>query len=81
MLSENNLKLKQQQAEIKKSLDEKVETIADLERQLAMSKDSVNMIMQLERKVKAQDTTLQELKNELLGMNHSNNSLEIMCKQ
>ena len=46
-----------------------------------MSKDSVNVIMQLEKKVKTQDNTLQELKNELIGMNHTNNSLEIMCKQ
>jgi predicted RNase H-like nuclease (RuvC/YqgF family) len=64
-----------------KKIEEKSATIADLERQLSMSKDSVNVIMQLEKKVKTQDNTLQELKNELLGMNHTNNSLEIMCKQ
>ena len=64
-----------------KKIEEKSATIADLERQLSMSKDSVNVIMQLEKKVKTQDNTLQELKNELIGMNHTNNSLEIMCKQ
>jgi predicted RNase H-like nuclease (RuvC/YqgF family) len=64
-----------------KKIEEKSATITDLERQLSMSKDSVNVIMQLEKKVKTQDNTLQELKNELLGMNHTNNSLEIMCKQ
>ena len=46
-----------------------------------MNKDSVNVIAQLEKKVKTQDTTLQELKNELLKISYTNSSLEIMCKQ
>jgi predicted RNase H-like nuclease (RuvC/YqgF family) len=52
MLTENITKLKQQQSDFMKKIEEKSATIADLERQLSMSKDSVNVIMQLEKKVK-----------------------------
>jgi len=46
-----------------------------------MSKDSVNVIAQLEKKIKTQDTLCQDLKSELLKISNTNSSLENMCKQ
>ena len=62
-------------------MDLKDETITDLERQLIMSRDSINVIMKLELKLEEKDSWLLELDSFILSLKQAYNNLEISSKQ
>jgi hypothetical protein len=73
---------------MKQTIDSRQEEIDELQKQLSMSKDSVNTIMKLEKQIKEKETvinfhmrSIEELRNEILILKRMNDKLDVANKQ
>ena len=73
---------------MKQTIDWRQEEIDELQKQLSMSKDSVNTIMKLEKQIKEKETvinfhmrSIEELRNEILILKRMNDKLDVANKQ